>query len=267
LNPGARLYWEVAARAFERQRAYATANLAGLVTNGAFGYLRAVVYLSVYRGQDTVAGYSLNEVISFTWITQALLMVVALWGWWEIEETIRSGDVVSDLAKPFSYLGYWFARDLGRAAYFLLYRGIPILMFAQLTFGLRWPASPLTWVALALSMTLSVTVSFAWRFLLNAIAFWTTDSRSIGNLASIAVTLASGLIVPLPYFPDWIRGVIQALPFAGLLQTPTDVFLEHVVGSGLVLAIGQQLLWSVIMLAAAQLVFSFAVRRLVVQGG
>ena len=267
MNPEARLYWEVAARAFQRQRVYATANLAGLVTNGCFGYLRAIVYVSVYHDQLEVAGYTLSDVITFTWITQALIMVVALWGWWEIEETIRSGDVVADLTRPYSFLAYWFARDLGRAMYFLCYRGIPILVLAQLTFGLRWPTSPLTVVAFLISMMLSVAVSFAWRFLLNAIAFWTTDSRSIGNLASILITLLSGLIIPLPYFPDDIRGVIMALPFAGLLQTPTDVFLEHVVGPGLILAIGQQLVWAAIMLTAAQVVYSLAVRRLVVQGG
>jgi ABC-2 type transport system permease protein len=264
---GLRLYWEVAARAFERQRAYAMANLAGLVTNGCFGYLRAVVFLSVYHGSELIAGYGLADVVTYTWVTQALIMVVALWGWWEIEDTIRSGDVVSDLVKPFSYLGYWLARDLGRAAYFLLYRGLPILMIGQLTFGIRWPTSPLTWIALTLSVVLGVTMSFAWRFLLNVVAFWTTDARGIGNLALIVVTVISGLLIPLPYFPDWIRGYLLALPFAGMFQTPSDIFLEHLVGSALIAAIGLQLFWSVIMLAAAQLALSAAVRRLVVQGG
>jgi len=237
------------------------------VTNACFGYLRAVVFLSAYKGSATIAGYGLADVVTFSWVTQALIMVVALWGWWEIEDTIRSGDVVSDLVKPFSYLGYWLARDLGRAAYFLLYRAVPIMLIAQLSFGIRWPTTPLTWVAFALSVVLGVTVSFAWRFLLNAIAFWTTDARGIGNLASIVVTVVTGLLIPLPYFPDWIRGYLLALPFAGMLQTPSDIFLEHLVGSALVAAIGQQLLWAVFMLAAAQAVLSAAVRRLVVQGG
>jgi ABC-2 type transport system permease protein len=267
VNFSLRLYLAVATRAFARQRAYAAANVAGLVTNACFGYLRAVVFFSVYQGQDMVAGYSLSEVVTFSWVTQALLMVVALWGWWEIEDTIRSGDVVSDLVKPFSYVGYWLARDVGRAVFFLLYRCVPIIAFAQLTFGLRWPAAPVTWVAFAVSICLSVTVSFALRFLLNAIAFWTTDSRSIGNLASIVVSLLSGLIIPLPYFPDWIQGFLRALPFAGLLQTPADIFLEHLVGTGLIVALGQQLGWAIVMLAAAQGLLTIAVRRLVVQGG
>ena len=46
-----RLYWEVARRALQRQLAYRTENLAGLFTNGFFGYLRAAVFLSPTRKQ------------------------------------------------------------------------------------------------------------------------------------------------------------------------------------------------------------------------
>ena len=47
-----RLYWEVARRAMQRQFAYRTENLAGLVTNAFFGYLRAAVFLAVYQSHD-----------------------------------------------------------------------------------------------------------------------------------------------------------------------------------------------------------------------
>src|SRR5207244_8876069 len=49
-----RLYWEVARRAFQRQLAYRTANLAGLITNGCFGYLRAAVILALYHARPRI---------------------------------------------------------------------------------------------------------------------------------------------------------------------------------------------------------------------
>src|SRR5262245_5518664 len=93
-----RLYWEIARRAFRRQLAYRTANLAGLVTNGFFGYLRAAVILAVYQARVSVAGYDAPSAVTYSWVTQALIMVVTMWGWFDVEETIRTGDVVSDLA-------------------------------------------------------------------------------------------------------------------------------------------------------------------------
>ncbi|MBI2940776.1 MAG: ABC-2 family transporter protein [Chloroflexi bacterium] len=262
-----RLYWEIGKRAFQRQLAYRTANLAGLFTNACFGYLRGSVFIALYQTERSIGGYDVSAAVTFTWVTQALIMVVFLWGWWDVEETIRTGDVVSDLAKPFSYLGFWLARDYGRALYHLLFRCCPILLIGEVMFGLRWPTSPVTWAALALSLTLAVAISFAWRFTLNLTAFWTTDARGIGGLASILSTLLCGLLVPLPYFPDTVRRVVEALPFAGILQIPADVFLERVTGAGLLLALGQQALWAGVMLGATQLLVMAATRRVVVQGG
>src|SRR5205085_8301447 len=169
-------------RALQRQFAYRTENLAGLAANGFFGYIRAAVLLAVYRGTSDVAGYDAQAAVTYAWITQALIMIVALWSWWDVEQTIRTGDVISDLSKPFSYLGFWLARDLGRAAYFVVFRALPILLVGQLSFGLHWPSSVTAWLAFLASVILAVLVSFGWRFLLNLSAFWTTDARGLGGL-------------------------------------------------------------------------------------
>src|SRR5207237_3861934 len=132
-----------------------------------FGYLRAAIFLAAFAGAATgangtkvIAGYDLRAAITYTWITQALIMIVMLWGWWDVEVTIRSGNVISDLSRPFSYLGYWLARDLGRAAYFLVFRAAPVMILGQLMFGLRWPSSAYAWVAFVLSSVLAVVISF-----------------------------------------------------------------------------------------------------------
>jgi ABC-2 type transport system permease protein len=261
------LYVEVAKRAFQRQLAYRTANLAGMVTNAFFGYVRAAVFLAAFQTQETIAGYDAQAAVTFTWITQAIIMVVVLWGWWDVEVTIRSGDVVSDLSKPFSYLGFWLARDYGRAVYFVLFRCIPILLVGQVVNGLRWPQHPATWLALAVSLTLAVTLSFAWRFMINLSAFWTTDARGLGGVASTLVLFFSGFVVPIRFFPDWLRGPVAALPFAGISQIPADIFLERFSSYGVLAALAHQAVWSLVLLGACQWLVAVATRRVVTQGG
>jgi len=264
-----RLYWEVARRALQRQLAYRTENLAGLVTNTFFGYLRGALFLAVYQGQSTtsIAGYDVHTAVSFMWITQAMIMIVALWGWWDVEETIRTGDVVSDLSKPFAYLGFWLARDLGRAAYFVVFRGLPILLAGQVLFGLHWPSTFAACTAFVISMLLAVVISFGWRFLLNVSAFWTTDARGLGSVAGAATMFLGGFVVPIRYFPEWLQPVALALPFASITQTPADLFVERVTGFEVVGLLGLQVVWAVALLAAAQLATLLATRRVVIQGG
>lgn len=267
MGSGLRLYWEIARRAYRLHAAYRAANLAGLLTNGVFGYLRTEVLLAMYVGRRSVVGYDAASVITFTWITQGLIMVVALWGYWDVEETIRNGDVVSDLAKPFSYLGYWLARDYGRSLYYALFRCVPGLLIGQVLFGLRWPSAPLTWIAFLVSLVLAVAISFAWRFMINLSAFWTTDARGIGGLLGAFVLVVSGFTIPLPYFPEPFQSIFRALPFAGIVQTPADIFVGHVVGPAILGAIVRQALWAGVMLGLAQILVNVATRRVVVQGG
>src|ERR1041384_7391666 len=97
------LYAAIARMAFRRQMAYRTANLAGLTTNAFFGFLRASLFVALFESaaQSTISGYDVRAAGSYTWFTQALLMIINLWGWWDVETTIRTGDVVTDLARPF----------------------------------------------------------------------------------------------------------------------------------------------------------------------
>jgi ABC-2 type transport system permease protein len=262
-----RLYWEIGKRAFQRQLAYRTANLAGLITNSFFGYVRAAIFVAAYAQTADIGGYSEHDAVTYTWVTQSIIMVVVLWGWWDVESTIRSGQVVSDLSKPFSYLGFWLARDYGRAVYFVLFRCAPILLAGQLLFGLRWPQSPWTWLLVLASLALAVTLSFCWRFMINLSAFWLLDARGTGQLLSSLVLFLSGFVIPIRMFPDWLRDLALALPFAGISQTPADLFLERLPPAPALASLALQALWTLIFLAAAQVFVTLATRRVVVQGG
>src|SRR5713101_5556876 len=126
--------------------------MAGVMTNAFCAYMRAAVFLAVYLTTANIGGYDAQAAVTYTWITQAMIMVNSNWGWWEVEETIRTGDVVSDLAKPFSYVGFWLARDMGRAAFFVVFRALPILVVGQVLFGLHWPSSVGAWLAFVVAM-------------------------------------------------------------------------------------------------------------------
>jgi hypothetical protein len=65
-----RLIWEVAKLSFQRQLAYRSAHLAGLITNLFFGLLRAAVLIALYGAREEVSGLSLQMAITFTGLSQ-----------------------------------------------------------------------------------------------------------------------------------------------------------------------------------------------------
>jgi ABC-2 type transport system permease protein len=261
------LYVEVAKRAFARHATYRAANLAGLATNSFFGALRSYLFLGLYAGSGVVAGWTIEDAVTFVWIGQALLMPVYIWGWWEIALTIRSGDVVSDLSKPFDYYSFWLAQDAGRAVYHVIFRGIPTLAVGALLFDVALPGDPGRWLAFLLSLALAVWISFGLRFIVNVSAFWLLDYRGPGFVLMFANSFFSGLLVPLVYWPEAARAVAVALPFAGIIQAPAEVLLGKATGDALLGLLLFQLAWGVTLMLAGRLLLALAVRKVVVQGG
>jgi ABC-2 type transport system permease protein len=262
-----RVYVEVARRAFQQHLAYRTANLAGLGTNAFWGVLRSFLFLGLFQGHQAAAGWNVHDAIDYVWLTQALIMPVYFWNWWEIAATIRTGDVVSDLAKPIDYYAFWLSRDAGRAIYHTLFRWLPTMVIGVLLFGVRVPTDAGRWGWFFLSMALAVWLSFGLRFLYNVAAFWLLEQRGVGALVSITAIFLSGFLVPLNYFPDWARGIVTWLPFAGMLQAPIEVLLGKLHGVALASALAFQLGWGFALLAADRLLLAMAVRRVIIQGG
>jgi ABC-2 type transport system permease protein len=262
-----RVYLEVAKRGFQQHLAYHTANLAGLATNAFWGVLRSFLFLGLFQGREVAAGWDVREALDYVWLTQAMIMPVYFWNWWAIADTIRSGDVVADLAKPFDYYGFWLSRDAGRALYHTLFRWLPTMLVGCLLFRLRLPAEPSRWACFFLSLVLAVWLSFGLRFLYNVADFWLLDPRGIGALVSCSAIFLSGFLVPLNYFPDWARVVISWLPFAGMLQVPIEVLLGRLSGVTLAHTLAFQAAWALVFLAADRLLLALAVRKVVIQGG
>lgn len=262
-----RVYLEAARMSYRRYRTYGAATLAGLATNAFFGLLRSYVFIAFYGERGVTEGYSLDNALTYVWLTQGMIMPLFLWGWTEIADTIRTGAIASDLSKPFDYFGYWLSRDLGRATYHILFRWLPTLALGLLLFRVDLPPGPTHWFAFALSFLLAIVLSFCLRFMINVIGFWTTDVRGIMGMVLLFVNFLTGFLVPLEFFPPAVRAIVVELPFAGIISIPNRLFLGQAQGIEIAFLLARQLFWVAVFVGAAQLLLRAATRKLVVQGG
>ena len=263
-----RRYFELARAEFHRHSTYRLAIAAGVFTNTVFGFIKVgVLFAAVTAAGGDIAGYGYQQAATYVWLGQALLAPVAMYGWSEVADRVRTGEIAVDLARPVDLqLSYW-ARDLGRAALALPTRGLPPLVLGALLMGLAYPAS---WTAYPLglvSVALGVSVSFLCRYGVNLISFWTLDVSGYLNLYVLALGLFSGFYLPVHIFPDWLLRIAYASPFPAMFQYPIDVLSGRVLGLEAVRLMGVQCLWLVALVLLTRLVLRRATRRLVVQGG
>ncbi|HEU4328158.1 MAG TPA: ABC-2 family transporter protein [Roseiflexaceae bacterium] len=261
-----RLYFEVARRSFRRSATYRTALLAGLLTNAFFGAVRSFVYIAIYQSGGAVAGFSLSEAISYTWVTQMLISIGAGWVSWDIMTSIRSGEVITELSRPWNFYGYWLSRTLGAHSFNLLVRGSLTYLLGALYFGAHVPA-PGDLLAFAAAVSLAMLVSFAYSFLVNISAFWLIDSTGLVLIANILLGFFSGMLLPISFFPEPLATLARALPFQAITGLPAEVFLGKIGGADLLATLLLQLLWAVVMTGLGLLGLQAAVRKVVIQGG
>jgi ABC-2 type transport system permease protein len=262
-----RLYWEVLRHGFRRYSTYVGATLAGIFTNTVFGFVKAYVLIALFVARPVLGGYDVADALTYSFVTQGLIATVAIWGWFEIDERVRTGDVATDLLRPHSFLGYWLAHDIGRAAYQAAARGIPPFLIAAIVFDLRLPNDAATWPLFVISAGLAVTVSFAIRAMVNLSAFWLLDSRGIAGLVSTAWIFLSGLALPLAVFPEALRSFARVTPFAMTFDAPAQIFLEQTSGLEIGGTLLLQAFWAIVLLAMAGRVLDAGTRKLVIQGG
>ena len=264
-----RLDFEIARRGYRRYAAYPAAAAAGLFTNVFFGFLQAYILLAVYEHRTEIGGYDVRAAVTYVWLTQGLLSVVASFGpsWWELARRVRSGDIAVDLGRPLDLQRTQLAYDLGRAAYQMVYRAVPPFVLGAVLFEVVIPGDVLRWAAFAASVALAVGVRFAIRFLVSLASYWLTDYRATMLLAMIVSHLLSGLIMPLAFFPEPFDEVARALPFASMLQLPVDIFVGAASGVEMLAVLAIQVFWVVVLFALGRAVLGAGTRRLVVQGG
>lgn len=253
---------------FRRFSAYRSATAAGAVTNTVFGLIKASITVGVIGAAGgELAGYDALTGATYAWLTQAVIAPVHVFGWTELAQRIRTGDIAVDLARPVDLQMSALAGDLGRAAFQVLPRGLPPLLAGALVTGLALPHAVLPYVLGTVALVLGVGISFLCRWLVNIAAFWLIELRGLMTLYVVAVSLLSGVVIPVHWFPSWLAALAGSSPFPSMVQTPVDLVMGRVRGSEALGLVGVQVLWFVALLLAGRVAMSRGVRTVVVQGG
>jgi len=257
----------IAASGFRRFATYRQATVAAFSTNIMFGFLRTYVLLAV-AGGAAVAGYDGSQLLTYVWTGQGLIGVVMLWGWTDLSDRIRTGDIVTDLLRPLHPVVNYLAADAGRAGYAIIFRFFPPILAGALFFDLYLPADTITYPLFAISVLLAVVVCFGCRYLLNAAAYWLLDIRGVNQAWLFLSGLMSGLYFPIRFLPDWAAALLWfGTPGPSFLQAPMDILVERDPLPIRLGMIGIQVLWAVLLLWLCYVVQRRAERKLVIQGG
>ncbi len=262
------VYLAFAEKSFQKRMQYRVANLAGLTTNFFFLLVQIFVYTAFYAARTGPQPLNLDEIITYFVLCQVSFMLMPFWGARsEITSAIKSGDVVLQLTKPVDFQAYWFAHECGRAYYYLFMRGFPTFLISIFFFKVSIPQQPAVLITFAISMMLSIFMSIAITIMIFSSAFWTLDTTGVSGTSYSIITFFSGMLVPIPLWPEGLAQIARWLPFEGLIDVPFSIYLVKIRGVEVWFAIGRQVVWTLFFLGLGRILLSRGFSRLVIQGG
>jgi len=230
--------------------------------------LFVVVFLHLWRATyqvtgRTVAGLGLRDVVWYFAIAEVVMLsqprTAPL-----LAQAVKDGSIAYQLVRPYRFLLFHLSARVGDT--------LPVLALTLVAgAGAAWLSvgAPPDWRGVAL---LPVELPLAWllNFLMSTsiglLAFVAEDTTAFEWIYNKLLLVAGGVLVPLDFFPGWLRGTAALLPFASTTYAPAHLFVRPG-GPGAIGLLALQLAWIAALGSVTWALYRHGLRRLVVNGG
>ncbi len=271
LSSRARMYGSLFRVRFINGLQYRAAAAAGVCTQFAWGFMEILLFRAFYQADPPAFPMEFSALASYIWLQQAFL---ALFMSWFLENdvfaAITDGNIAYELARPIDLYSKWFIQNLAGRVSRALLRCAPILLVAALLpapYGLSLPSSPLAFAVFLPTMALGLCTVVSFCMIVYIATFYTLSPLGVRVIALSITDLLTGSLVPLPFFPDTIRRIVELTPFASMQNLPLRVYSGNIAGEELIRGVLVQVFWLAALVIAGRLWMRHALRRIVVQGG
>lgn len=246
---------------------YRGAAFAGVATQIFWAIIKTMIMTAFYSIAPTSQPITLSQAITFIWLGQALLAILPWTIDKELEAQVKNGNVSYELIRPLNLYSLWYARSFAIRSIPTTMRCIPVLLFGVLFFGLSAPLSWSASIAFGISLCLGALISAAITTLVIISLFWTISGEGIQRMMPHIALLLSGLVVPLPLFPEWLQPFLSLQPLRGIIDIPCRIYTGVISIHDTPYYFGFQVIWILLLMGLGRWLMSRALRQVEIQGG
>ncbi len=203
------------------------------------------VWISLTKRTGMFAGYSRDELVTYVFGVNILRAIIQGNQSKQVVIDINEGLFSAYLVMPMSYLLRTFSAELAPRIICFLTSLAEVVLFGlllQVTFFLQREGILL--LLFIASLAMAVVLFFAMSYLISLLAFWSREAMGPRFLFDWVLEFASGAYFPLDILPAPALAVVQALPFAGIIYLPLQIYLGRLSPAAAAAGILQQALWT-----------------------
>jgi ABC-2 type transport system permease protein len=259
-------YIKLISMSFQRSIAYRVEYFTSILN----AFLYIFIFTSVWRvlipEGETMNGLSRSDMIAYAVLST---LIKASMGRNDslIGQRVRSGEIAVDLMKPYSLPVMYLSDTIGSSLFQIVSRGAPLLIFCYLFFDLDLGVDLATLLRFVPVYIAGFILFFLMAFWIGSTSFFLVDIFPVWIFYWSMVTLASGAIIPLNFFPAGFSGALNYTPFPYLFYFPTMVILNKSIGMTYAELLIRYGVICVALLLAANGTFRIGLRKLTIAGG
>ena len=236
-------------------------SLSILVFMWVFFHLWRTAYGAV--GQERIAGLSLRDTLWYLVIAETVVLSQARVSR-RIAADVKEGAIAYLLNRPYDFLLYLVTTNMADTLSRMV---LNLLAGGGIVWLLLGPPPSMLGIPLALlAMLFAWLLDFSMNAIIGLAAFVFEDVAAFDWIYSKFVILLGGVLIPLDFFPAWLRDISLSLPFAYTAYGPARIFVDPSLATfgGILL---RQLGWLAALWGVLLLVYRQGLKRLAVNGG
>jgi ABC-2 type transport system permease protein len=225
------------------------------------------LWRSIYTGTDVIHGLTFDQALLYVALGSTVFILLKTFTEWGMAQEIRDGTVAVFLTKPIDYQLYTFFTNLGFPLTSLVTVVGPTILLLVFVFRIHFDFGA-GYFFFPVSLLLAFIISFHLDYLVGLSGFYTESIWGISMTKEIIVSVLSGMLLPLQFFPAAVQRVLLWLPFQTMYFTPLMMVTKPGQGAGVFLSmLGVQAAWAVVTFLLCRLAYGQAIKVLRVAGG
>ncbi|WP_243117039.1 ABC transporter permease [Natranaerovirga hydrolytica] len=233
--------------------------------------LRIVIQVSIWTSLMGIGGIvediTLSNMITYTVISIIIRMLVHSEIATVFSKKVKTGEIVVDFIKPVSLKSYMFSQQISENTFNFIIIGLPLLLFSQLVYGLEMIANGHTLFLFLIALILGIVIMFYIDYILGTLIFWVKNNVYVYLVRGALFEIFSGVFVPLWFYPDFLLGAVNYLPFRLVAFEPIAIYLGKTSIKEAYDIILLQVIWIILLYIIQKLLWHIAQSKVFIQGG
>jgi len=214
--------------------------------------------LGVLVVDQTIKYMILSTILSYSFYTP---------NYYEIFNRVETGNIVHDLVKPIPLPFCLFSKELGAVTFNFFTHGISTLIVLSFMFKIYWSTSFLNLLLFFVFVFLGFYINHAVTLCFDMLSFWVYETEALHYVRTAVLSLLSGSLVPLWFYPEIFIKIIDFLPFKGIVYIPIAMFLGIIPHTEAVKHLVLQLIWCLVLTLITYIIWHFGTKKIVINGG